>query len=71
VGGDPVAGVSTLNGSPYERYWMSSSSTDEIWDAISAADSRKDLMQLGTPCGGGRTPKGMVKCHAYTVLGVA
>jgi hypothetical protein len=38
VAGDPVMGVATLNGSPYERYWTSDASEDDIWQILSEHD---------------------------------
>ena len=70
VAGDPVAGVSTMNGSPYERLWTSSTTASVVWDTLSAYDLKRGLMQMGTECGNGRTDYGLVKCHAYVILGV-
>jgi hypothetical protein len=46
VGGDPVSGVSTLNGSPYERFWTDEESADSIWNIIweHDQDDKKSLM---------------------------
>ena len=38
VGGDSVDGISTLNGSPYERIWHFASTKDAVWDMITEYD---------------------------------
>ena len=34
VGGDSVDGISTLNGSPYERIWHSEETVNTVWQWI-------------------------------------
>ena len=55
VAGDPVAGISTMNGGPYDRYWTSNTNKNDVWSILSSHDLEHDLMQIGTACGGGRT----------------
>jgi hypothetical protein len=59
-----------MNGSPYERMWTSNTQKEDIWATLSKFDLEKGLMQMGTECGNGRTKYGLVKCHAYVILGV-
>jgi hypothetical protein len=76
VAGDPVAGVATLNGSPYERFWNKNLSEAEIWKLLSEHDhdTTRSLMIAGTPCSGGSDDttniNGLVNCHAFTILGI-
>ena len=67
AGGDPVDGISTLNGSPHERlinnnehmasycsyYSYNCGSETEIWDLIRTYDPEQGLLVAGTPCSSG------------------
>lgn len=74
VAGDPVDGVSTLNGSPYTRFWTADETEAELWDIIThyKHEERRALLIAGTPCSNGgddtTNPNGLVNCHAFTIL---
>ena len=75
VGGDPVDGISTLNGSPYDRLWMDETPLDEVWITLSTydIDNRRGLMVAGTPNSPDFNTKneyGLLYDHAYTILSV-
>ena len=72
VGGLPTEAVRTLTGAPYQTFTHDDIDIVRLWNLLSSHDSSKDFTQAGTE-GSDDTLQnsvGLVKGHAYTVLGV-
>jgi hypothetical protein len=52
--------------------WTANESADTIWETLLMYDHdlQRGLMQAGTHSGGGRGTYGLVKNHAYVIIGV-
>ncbi len=70
--GDIRKSAKTLSGAPYTLIMNSTKTVDELWTVLSDADQNDNIIQCGTEGTSDRENQdnGLVKGHAYTVLGV-
>ena len=82
VAGNPMNALRTLHGAPWSSVWHEPVDWDPtkesleavpLWDRISAWDQEDDMITASTPSAWykGEVTDGLVKNHAYVVLGTA